>query len=62
LSLGFNYDFNALNGGSKQNELSEAFEVMFHSLRLTATSVLRILQAYVPALRFIVSAGRRKRS
>ncbi|KAF7976459.1 hypothetical protein HWV62_6711 [Athelia sp. TMB] len=50
---GFNYRFNALNPDNKPNELNDAFKTMFGAAQ--ELSPLPILQAFVPALRWIPS-------
>jgi hypothetical protein len=55
LSLGFAYNFEALNSNSKPNELNEAFSVLFKAgTKLTLVPVLR---AWFPFLRFLVSSA-----
>ncbi|KAH9946884.1 cytochrome P450 [Amylocystis lapponica] len=54
---GFGYDFGALNLDGKPNELHEAFHTMIAYLT-TGVSVLGILQARFPVLRFIVRVPR----
>lgn len=51
--LGFNYNFDALNANEKPNELNEAFTTM--NAARQRLSILPVLQAWFPFLRFIVS-------
>lgn len=52
LAIGFNYKFNALNDNGKPDELSQAFARVFSSS--TKPSMLLMLQARIPLLRWIV--------
>lgn len=53
VTLGFNYEFDALNANEKPNELNVAFSTMLSaSQRL---SLLPLLQSRFPLLRVIVS-------
>lgn len=51
-SAGFNYDFDALNPQSEQNELNKAFSVIFNTT--TTPRVLALLQGFFPPARLIV--------
>ncbi|KAG0696180.1 cytochrome P450 [Suillus ampliporus] len=55
---GFNYDFDALNETEKPNELNQAFSVMFSASQ--RMSILPMLQARIPLLRWIRSDSDRK--
>ncbi|KAG0696191.1 cytochrome P450 [Suillus ampliporus] len=55
---GFNYDFDALNETEKPNELNQAFSVIVSASQLT--SVLPMLEAWIPLLRWIRSDSDRK--
>ncbi|KAF5318115.1 hypothetical protein D9619_012243 [Psilocybe cf. subviscida] len=54
-SAGFNYDFNALEKGAEEDELSCAFAAMFQ--RAQRFSLIPILRALVPPLRFLPASG-----
>jgi hypothetical protein len=51
-SLGFNYNFNALSGDPEKNELMKAFSAIFKAGQ--KLSIIPILKAISPALRFLV--------
>ena len=51
-SLGFNYNFNALSVDPEKNELMKAFSTIFKAGQ--KLSVIPVLRALSPALRFIV--------
>lgn len=51
----FKYDYDTLNADGKANELNEAFSTLFSASQ--TLSVLPILQAWIPRLRFIVSTS-----
>lgn len=53
LPTGFNYEFNALSSGPK-NELSEAFDIIFRSG--TTMRITSMIRGLVPALRFLVKS------
>lgn len=55
---GFNYDFDALNTTNKPNELNQAFSVMFSAGQ--QLSILPLLKARIPLLRWIPSDRDRK--
>lgn len=55
---GFNYEFDALNATDKPNELNQAFTVMFSAGQ--QLSILPILKAWIPLLRWIPSDRDRK--
>ncbi|OJA09059.1 hypothetical protein AZE42_04725 [Rhizopogon vesiculosus] len=55
---GFNYEFDALNSNEKPNELNQAFSVMFSAGQ--RVSLLPILKAWIPLLRWIPSDRDRK--
>jgi cytochrome P450 len=55
---GFNYEFNALNATDKPNELNQAFSVMFSAGQ--QMSIIPILKAWIPLLRWIPSDRDRK--
>ncbi|KAG0696611.1 cytochrome P450 [Suillus ampliporus] len=50
---GFNYEFDALNANEEPNELNQAFSVIFSATR--KMSVLPMLKAWIPLLRWIPS-------
>ena len=52
---GFNYKFNALSGDPEKNELMKAFSTIFRAGQ--KFSVIPILRAIFPALRFLVRIG-----
>jgi hypothetical protein len=52
--VGFNYEFDALNATDKPNELNQAFSVMFSAGQ--QISILPMLKAWIPLLRWIVSS------
>jgi hypothetical protein len=54
-SPGFNYKFNALSGDTDKNELMEAFSTIFKAGQ--TLSVIPVLRAMYPALRFLVRIG-----
>lgn len=55
---GFNYEFDALNATNKPNELNQAFSVMFSAGQ--QLSIIPILKAWIPLLRWIPSDRDRK--
>ncbi|KAG2159211.1 cytochrome P450 [Suillus bovinus] len=55
---GFNYEFNALNATDTPNELNQAFSVMFSASQ--QISILPMLKAWIPLLRWIPSDRDRK--
>ncbi|KAG1855644.1 cytochrome P450 [Suillus subalutaceus] len=55
---GFNYEFDALNATNKPNELNQAFTVMFSAGQ--QLSLIPILKAWIPLLRWIPSDRDRK--
>lgn len=55
---GFNYEFDALNATDKPNELNQAFSVMFSASQ--QISIIPILKAWIPLLRWIPSDRDRK--
>ena len=50
--LGFDYNFNALSGNPEKNELMKAFSTIFKAGQ--KLSVIPVLKAMFPALRFLV--------
>jgi hypothetical protein len=54
-SPGFNYKFNALSSDPQKNELMKAFSTMFKVGQ--KLSVIPVLKAVYPALRFLVRIG-----
>ena len=51
---GFNYNFNALSSGSEKSELLQAFDTVFRAG--TNPTILPMMKAMVPALRFLASS------
>ena len=52
---GFNYKFNALSSDPENNELMKAFSTIFKAGQ--KLSIIPILRAMYPALRFLVCIG-----
>ncbi|KAF7363184.1 hypothetical protein MVEN_00671000 [Mycena venus] len=56
-SIGFNYQFDALQVDKKPNELNQVFAELFHSPQSSRYATLRIQQAMVPILRLVPASG-----
>ncbi|KAF7364360.1 hypothetical protein MSAN_01096400 [Mycena sanguinolenta] len=55
----FNYHFNALDTGSKPNELNDAFTALFHSPHATRYAGFRAAQGIAPILKLVPGPGKK---